>query len=181
MALDSSHSCQKSRCLVLCIARPRNTHLRVGSPAARCLWRLRWHWGVIHALGCVWRTCRPIYFLLGVSPRAGAGRGFAQRACAARRSASLRSFGLTLRHRAAPSPSAVRRIGEGESFLLAMSSSSIATSSKISGGSPVSRITRRRRAVRRLPSSRANSVVSGIPGVGRFLLAMRVLVWLQVN
>jgi hypothetical protein len=176
MARDSSHFRQGPGRLVLCLARATNTHTRRGLPGARCPWRQPWQLGVMHALGCIWGTCRRGYLLLGLSPRTGAGRGFPQRACAARRSASLRSFGLTLRHRAVPRPNAVRRIGGGESFRLATSSSSIATSSKISGGSPVSRITRRRRADRRLPSSRANSVVSGIPSVGRFLLAMRALV-----
>lgn len=35
-------------------------------------------------------------------------RSFVHRACAARRSTALRSSGLTLRHRAAPRPTAVR-------------------------------------------------------------------------
>ena len=65
------------------------------------------------------------------------GRCLAQRACAAFRSALLRSSGLTCRQRAAPRLSAVRRIGSGESFRLAMSRSSIARSRSTSGGRPV--------------------------------------------
>jgi hypothetical protein len=90
------------------------------------------------------------------------GRGFAQRARAAFRSALLRSSGPTFRQRAAPRPTAVRRIGSGESFRLAMSSSSIAKSSSASGGSPVCRIMRRSLAVRRAPRTRARSAVSAV-------------------
>lgn len=108
------------------------------------------------------------------------GRGFAQRACAARRSASLRSSGLTFRHRAAPRPTAVRRIGEGESFRLAMSSSSVAKSSRTSGGRPVWRMIRRNRAVRLEPRTRASSTVRSPPDcAGVFSLAMRVLVVIE--
>jgi hypothetical protein len=57
-----------------------------------------------------------------------------QRACAAFRSALLRSSGLTLRHRAEPRLTAVLRSGSGASFRLAMSKSSIARSRRTSGG-----------------------------------------------
>jgi hypothetical protein len=62
------------------------------------------------------------------------GRDLPQRACAALRSALLRSSGLTLRQRAEPRLTAVRRSGSGASFRLAMSRSSMARSRRTSGG-----------------------------------------------
>lgn len=53
--------------------------------------------------------------------------------------------------------------GDGASFWLAMSRSSRARSSRISGARPVRRTRRRRRAVRRAPSDRESVRVSSTP------------------
>src|SRR5262249_50878517 len=64
----------------------------------------------------------------------------------------------------------------GLNFLLARSSISIARSRSTSAGKPVSRMTRRKRAVRRAPNNFASSTVKEFVIVDDFLLAMRVLV-----
>src|SRR5215813_5734800 len=103
-------------------------------------------------------------------------RCFAQRACTAFRSSSLRSSALTLRHRAAPKPTAVRVIGGGESLRLAMSSSSIARSIRTSAGSPVYLTIDFNRFARRTPIALARS--EGTARAGLFLagLFIRTLV-----
>lgn len=96
------------------------------------------------------------YFLRGGSSSRGA-RCLAQRAWAALLNVSLRTSGLTLRQRAAPSPTACRLMGEGESFRLAMSSISNARSISTSGGRPLCRMMRRSVKLRRTPRHAASS------------------------
>src|SRR4051812_30847201 len=98
-----------------------------------------------------------------LSPR----RCFAHRAWTTRRNISLRSSGLILRHRAAPKPTAVRVIGGGESLRLAMSSSSIAKSIRVSAGSPVCLTIDFSRFARRTPRAVARS--EAMVGAGVFL------------
>ena len=102
------------------------------------------------------KTLFDLTYELGPSPTPSR-RCFAQRAWAARRSASLRCSGLTLRQRAAPSPTACLLTGEGASFRLAISSISSARSISTSGGRPLWRTMRRRVIVRRTPRQAANS------------------------
>jgi hypothetical protein len=91
-------------------------------------------------------------------------RCLAQRACTARLKSRLLSSALTLRHRAAPRPTAVRRIGGGASFLLEISRRSRARSNNGSAARPVWRMTVRSRLARRTPSPRTSSAVKMAAG-----------------
>ena len=136
----------------------------------------------VHAYACI--TLGPESLVVAL-PRYGdydfwVRRCFAHRACAARRSVSLRSSGLTLRHRAAPKPTACRFIGGGESFRLATSSISSARSTKTSGGSPLCFMIRRSVIVRLTPSAVARSVGIGVCIAGLVLgVDMRLLVLVE--
>jgi hypothetical protein len=139
----------------------------------------------MHALACTAPTsdldCRVRRFCVLYLPlRPPAASDFlclAQRAFAARLRALLRSSGLTFRHRAAPSPTAVLFMGSSDSFRLAMSRISSARSSNTSGGRPLWRMMRRSRIVRRTPSSRENVGVRSVFGSELiFDVDMRMLV-----